>query len=392
LRNLKLTCGDLDKQWAERSKTRAAETKAVSEALAIITADDSMDLLRHSVTLLQTDSAEGAEMAMRRNKAVASLRKAAQDPFFATEDLMNAWHSRSAPALSVGGSPRTQLSTLAVTTSLDSFTKIKQAMDKMTADLKQQQADEVQFKAHCGKEFDATDKETFRKNEEKQDLENNIDKLAKLMTKLAEEINAARSQIAETETAIKKASQVREGENADFQTTVADQRATQAILAKALLKLNEFYKKAFLIQQKSTQEPPVKFGAMKSNAGASPVIGMIEQIVEDSKALENEAVAGETEAQKSYETFVKDSNDLIAELTEAASSKTKAKATARVNSETAKGDLESTVGELQGLAEYEADLHSDCDFVMKNFELRQKARLDEMEAIQQAKAFLAGAQ
>merc|ERR1719333_888688 len=40
LRNLKLTCGDLDKQWAERSKTRATETKAVSEAIAIITDDD----------------------------------------------------------------------------------------------------------------------------------------------------------------------------------------------------------------------------------------------------------------------------------------------------------------------------------------------------------------
>merc|ERR1719305_119186 len=135
-------------------------------------------------------------MAMRRSKAVASLRKAAEDPFFATEDLMNAWHSRSAPALSVGGSPRTQLSTLAVTTSLDSFTKIKQAMDKMTADLKEEQSSEVKFKAHCDKEFDATDKETFRKNEEKDDLQNEIDRLAKLMEKLSNEIAAASKQIA----------------------------------------------------------------------------------------------------------------------------------------------------------------------------------------------------
>merc|ERR1719460_1741121 len=106
------------------------------------------------------------------------------------------------------------------------------------------------------------------------------------------------------------------------------------------------------------QEPPVKFGAMKSNAGASPVIGMIEQIVEDSKALENEAVAGETEAQASYETFVKDSNDSIAKLTESISMKTKARASASVDSEQAKGDLQSTEGELESLALYEADLHS----------------------------------
>merc|ERR1719240_2216408 len=172
------------------------------------------------------------------------------------------------------------------------------------------------------------------------------------MAKLSDEIAATKQLTAETEVAIKKASQVRETENAEFQTTVADQRATQAILTKALGKLQEFYKKAFLLQ-KSQQEPPVKFNAYKNNAGASPVIGMIEQIIGDSKALENEAVAGEKEAQSTYETFVKDSNDLIAQLTESVSSKTKANATARSDSETAKGDLDSTIGELQALAKYE---------------------------------------
>merc|ERR1719331_3419014 len=40
LQNLKTTCMGLDQQWAKRSKTRAMETQAVSEALSIITADD----------------------------------------------------------------------------------------------------------------------------------------------------------------------------------------------------------------------------------------------------------------------------------------------------------------------------------------------------------------
>merc|ERR1719163_2001690 len=151
------------------------------------------------------------------------------------------------------------------------------------------------------------------------------------MTRLSEEIAAANTQIAETEVAIKKASQVREGENADFQKTVADQRATQAILKKALGKLEEFYKKALLLQ-KSKQEPPVKFNAYKTNAGASPVIGLIEQIIEDSKALESEAVAGETEAQSSYEKFVKDSNAVIKALSDSVAEKTKASAKAKEDS------------------------------------------------------------
>merc|ERR1719281_1189811 len=180
----------------------------------------------------------------------------------------------------------------------------------MTAELKKEQEEEVKFKAYCTDALNKNEKETYVATEEKEDLEALIEKLTKLITKLGEEIAAAKEEIAETEVAIKKASQVREGENAEFQKVVADQRATQAILKKALEKLQAFYKKALLIQR-AKQEPPVKFNSYKKNAGASPVIGMIEQIIEDSKALEAEAVKGEADAQATYETFVKDSNALI---------------------------------------------------------------------------------
>jgi len=290
--------------------------------------------------------------------------------------------------LGAAAGPRMQLSTLAVSIGLDSFTKIKEAMDKMVADLKVEQEEEVKFKAHCDTEIDTTEQDIYKKDQEKKDLEATIDKLNKLITKLTEEIAAAKAQIADTDLAIKKASQVREAENAEFQTTVADQRATQEILKKALDKLTTFYKKAFL--QRAQQEPPVKFGAYKKNAGATPVISMIESIISDSKALEDEAVAGEAKAQASYETFVKDSNDLIASLNEEISEKTKASATANEDLENAKSDLENTEGELESLALYQHNLHQECDWLLKNFEARQKARLAEIEAIQEAKAYLSG--
>jgi len=386
LKNLQGTCMGLDKQWAERSATRGAETKAVSEAISVITDDDAMDLLRNTAGFLQIASEEGAEAQMLRKRAVSALRKAAQAPNFMADDLLAAWHTRTG-----GDSPHTALSTLAVSVSLDSFKKLKEMMDKMTADLKKEQQDEVEFKAHCGKEFDTTEKEQFEKTDLKGSLEADIEKLGKLGSSLADEIAAANTEMANSEVAIKKAGQVREGENVDYQKVVADQRATQVILKKALGKLAEFYKKALLIQKSnSKQEPPVKFGAMKKNAGASPVIGLIEQIIEDSKALEAEAVAGEAEAQKNYETFVKDSSDVISKLTESVSMKSAAKASAKLESEQAKSDLDSTEGELESLGQYEADLHNDCDFVLKNFNIRQKARLDEMEAIGQAKSILSG--
>merc|ERR1719160_2332230 len=114
-------------------------------------------------------------------------------------------------------------------------------MDTMVAELKKQQVEEVEFKSYCIKEqnesnalpsweLDETEKTTFAKNVQKEDLETKIAQLAALIEKLASEIAAAQDLIATTKTEILKASQSREKANAEFQTLVADQRATQAIL------------------------------------------------------------------------------------------------------------------------------------------------------------------
>merc|ERR1719498_1755914 len=118
---------------------------------------------------------------------------------------------------------------------------------------------------------------------------------------------------------------------------------------------------------------------------------MIEQIIEDSVRLEQQSMAGEKKAQAEYVKFIKDSNTLVKSLSDATVEKTKAIADAKSKNPDAKGDLQSTDGQLETLAKVEADLHEECDFVLKNFETRQKARATELEAIQSAKAVLSGA-
>ena len=67
------------------------------------------------------------------------------------------------------------------------------------------------------------------------------------------------------------------------------------------------------------------------------------------------------------------------------------KAKAEADLVEAKEDKEAVMLELEQLANYKAELHSSCDFVMKNFEIRQTARDEEIEALKQAKAILSGA-
>jgi phage-related minor tail protein len=115
-----------------------------------------MDLLRQTAKFLQVDME--SQMRVRRTRAVASLRKSAQAPAFEADDLLAAWHGRGTQGQKVSmmgaaGGPRMQLSTLAVTVGLDSFTKIKEAMDTMVAELKKEQEEEVKFKTYCTKEL-----------------------------------------------------------------------------------------------------------------------------------------------------------------------------------------------------------------------------------------------
>merc|ERR1719281_648790 len=118
---------------------------------------------------------------------------------------------------------------------------------------------------------------------------------------------------------------------------------------------------------------------------------MMKDIINDSKALEEEAIRGEEEAQADYETFVKETNASVDAKTKDITSKSEAKAKDEVDKVQAETEMEAVMGELEQLANENADLHKSCDFTLKNFDLRQGARDDEIEALKQALAIFSGA-
>merc|ERR1719201_934750 len=116
----------------------------------------------------------------------------------------------------------------------------------------------------------------------------------------------------------------------------------------------------------------------------------MESVVEDSKALEREAMNAETAAQQAYATFVNDAGKSIDELKSAIQQKSGLLATARANKEAAEAQHGSVTNRLEDLSDYRYDLHQECDYVMKNFEKRQEARLQEIEAIKKAVGYFSG--
>ena len=95
--------------------------------------------------------------------------------------------------------------------------------------------------------------------------------------------------------------------------------------------------------------------------------------------------------QTDYEALVKDASAQIAADSEAITAKKGEKATAEVSKTEAEASYEGVTTELANLASYATALHTSCDFVLKNFDVTQKARADEMAALEDAKAILSGA-
>jgi len=372
LLDLKEKCRMSDAEMEERTKARQAEIAAVGEAIAILTSDESRDLFSSTLGFVQVNAVLNKSKRARR-EAVAMLKAAAKKT----------------------GS--TQLLALAASAGLDAFTKVIAAIDEMIADLKQQLADDVEHKDYCTKELAENEKATMIAQDEKSDLEAHIEDLKSTIDTLTKDIKTKEAEVAEMQVQIKRASEDREMENKEFQQTVADQRATQAILTKALDRLKEVY--GFVqTKAKAKQEPgadapppPPGFSTYKKNEGAGGVLSMMEGIITDAKIMETEAIKAEQDSQSAYESFVKNTNDSIASAQKAIVNMSEDKAKAEESLTQAEQDYKATMAELEQLASYAADLHKSCDFTLKNFDIRQEAMAQEIEALGQAKAVLSGA-
>merc|ERR1719498_215366 len=270
----------------------------------------------------------------------------------------------------------------------------------MIETLKAQQADEVKKNDWCKEELQENEMSTMKTKDQKADLEAKAGELENTIKTLSEEIEKAKLDISNLEVAMQRASENRKQENLDFQKTVADQTVTAEILKKALDKLATFYDEAAFAQTHAKkialngakkQTPPVPQMEYSKSSGATGVMSMIEKLIYDTKEITAESKKSESEAQAAYEALIADTNDSILDLTKAIASKTQAKAKAKKDLSSTNGDRADAITELENLGKYNADLHGECDYLIKNFNIRQKARAQEVEALQQAKQILSGA-
>jgi len=283
---------------------------------------------------------------------------------------------------------------LAVRTRLDSFKEVIAAMDTMSAELATQQKKEYEKWESCKSEIDKTEDTIKVEERTKKDLgEMHLSLVDKIDT-LNTEITELRKEVADNEVALKDAGEDRKSDNQLYQASVMDQRATVRILGKALARLQTYY--SMLQTQQpvpgaTAPPPPARGKAYEKGAGAAGVLQVIQMVIEDATRTEQALDRDENEAQKNYAAIVNDLTASIEADRVAIEEKEQQVASTEVEkSETEESQL-ANGEELTNLAALLHAHHLECDFLLKYFDIRQKARQEEIDAITDARAILSGA-
>jgi len=284
-----------------------------------------------------------------------------------------------------------RLANLAIRTRKDVFAKVKQSIDDMVVALNDQKAEETKKKDFCIDELNKQDEEKERTIHSKAEASAKIVDLKANLKELTQAIADLKADIAEMQKEMKYAGDDREKENKEFQMTVADQRATQKLLTSVLNVLKNIYNKdkkaaAVLVQGKQ----PAAFEKHKKNAKGTGLVGMLQQVIYDAEATEAEALRSEADSQRAYESLVKNTNDSIGAKNRNIVNKSAAKSKAEADLVESNSDHKRLVTSLENIAKSQTATHANCDFVVKNYDVRQSSKTEEVEALKQAKAILSG--
>merc|ERR1719281_1505291 len=396
--NLASMCETKKKEWAERSKMRAEEVAAISEAIKILNDDDALDLFKKTLSLPQVSMG----FLQKKSSAAATLK---------ARRIMKALQK-----------------------SVD-FSKVLAQIDGMVKVLGKEQTDDDTQKDFCDKDLAKSEAEKASTEDAIASSEAAIEEMTASSGSLAEEIATLQSEVKALEKAVADGTEQRKEEHGEFLTFQTENNAAVQLIEKAKNRLFKFYRpnlhkeapkqeltdeekilaasgrsdmiatdapvmiagttQAVFVQLKddaAPPPPPETFGAYQKKDGKSNgVISLMEMLAKELQDGITESKHGEETAQKDYERLMSESQKTRAQNVESITAKEAAKADLDAQVESTKAQKASQEEELANIKATIAELHANCDFLLENYDLRKSARANEAESLKNAKGVLSGA-
>jgi chromosome segregation ATPase len=393
--NLGVTCENKKVKFAEYTETVSEEKVALADTIKLLNDDDALELFKKTLPspgasleqqsdqgelldFLQVASAPNGHQNKVRRKAAAELQKKKK------------------------GDRRISMLVMALRGQKAGFAAVTKKVDELIGVLNQEQSDDDAKKEFCLAEIDKTEDEQKDNERAISDRKTIIAETADTLTALKAEIAKLVAGVKQLDAEVAEQTQLRKDKHASVVETLAAKNPATTRLEVAQKRLNKFYnpsmgKGAVLISKNTAEVGLVQVQAgsalaeEQKIAKSGSVIQMLDLLRGDLSKEIAALEAQDAEAQKDYEQFVKDSS---------AKRKTDSKAVA--DKEGSQASLEETLTnehealrgeetELMQTKQELAGLHSDCDWLLANYDLRKNARAEEADSLEKAKAVLAGA-
>merc|ERR1719364_276120 len=284
---------------------------------------------------------------------------------------------------------------------------------------------------YCSAQLDTADDKKKALEHEIKSLEDSIADMKSSIETLTEEVKALEDGIVKLDKSVAEATVNRKEENEDFTALMAANTAAAQLLEYAKNRLNKFYNPklykpppkrelteeeritlnnggtlaptappagiagtgvAVLAQREAPPPPPETYGAYaKKGEESSGVIAMIDLLIKDLATEMTTITAEEKNAQEDYVKFMADSADKRAADSKLIEEKEETKANTEAALQAMGEEKKSKSKEAMATMKYIEDLHLECDWLVKNYDLRKEARAGEVDALKKAKAVLSGA-
>ena len=128
--------------------------------------------------------------------------------------------------------------------------------------------------------------------------------------------------------------------------------------------------------------PPETFGAYKKKSGENTgVLAMLDLLEKDLTKEMQESSVEEKNAQEDYEELMRDAGEKRAQDSKAITSKANTKAQLADDLDAAKAAGANAKAELAATAQFVAELHGECDWLMKYADARKEARSHEVDSL-----------
>jgi len=447
---LEKQCVEKKKEWDSRCKARSDELAAIGEAIGILNDDDALDVFKKAVpsALVQTDTGSAMGYGYHHHKNMFTgemvFLQTRVKPAAALQKVQAILAASSSKSTGIGLLMFTlksklrlaQKATVTQKGAVD-FSVIFKMIDDMVAVLKKEAKDDRDQKDFCVAELDKTEREKEGTDDKLSNIGASIEELTGDLDTISQGIADLIAGIAALDKDVAVATEQRKEEHEDYAVNVQMQEVAIEIVGKAKNRLNKFYnpsaykappKKEMSMEEKlaaggasalvqteasfdapeasevsliqvhmhnrvAPPEAPESFsgGEPKKNEKSGGVLALMDMMIADLKSAAQEAKFTEKTAQKEYVELMENSQEKRAQDQKTIVDQEGAKAQTEGALTEAKENQALALDEQQNVIKTLEELHGQCDFLLKNFEMRLSAREAEIEGLQNAKAVLAGA-